>query len=70
MLENKKGELSLTYYIPDEKMKFQKKQELFDCCENNLILKTFNGIHGQIIQHFGGAANYKKHLDELSGLLI
>ena len=44
--ENKDKKLTLSYYIPDEKSnsKFLRKQENYDCCENNNMLKTFQGI--------------------------
>ena len=45
--ENTETKLELTYYLPDEKKegKFVRHQDFFDCCENKLILKTFQGCH-------------------------
>lgn len=45
--------LKLVYYIPEEPtlfgvkdgtIRFTRKQDIIDCCENSLIIKTFNGI--------------------------
>ena len=49
-IERDDGRLSLIYYIPEEskkdneEMKFVRKSETFECCENKLILKTYLGI--------------------------
>ena len=45
-VEKPDGKLSLVYYIPDEKKeeKLIRKNEIFDCCENQLMLKTFYGV--------------------------
>jgi hypothetical protein len=44
MNETKDENLQLIYYLPNEKNEFERKQDIFECCENKLILKTFNGI--------------------------
>jgi hypothetical protein len=45
----------MNYYIPDPKSdnekepKFIKKSEIYECCENQLLLKTLTGIRKRII---------------------
>lgn len=53
--ETKDERLNLIYFIPDPKLedKFIKKQEIYDCCENPLILKTYKGIKKRIIDQMG-----------------
>lgn len=48
--ESKDGKLQLLYYLPDPKntesppSKYLRKQETFDCCENQLLVKVFKCI--------------------------
>ena len=53
LTENNNGNLALVYFMPVQQESFlhiQKLGELqkikaeFECCENDLLLKTFNGI--------------------------
>jgi hypothetical protein len=50
--EAKDERLNIVYYTADAKLedKFVKKIEIYDCCQNELILKTFNGIRQRIIE--------------------
>jgi hypothetical protein len=59
--------LNLVYYLPDDKNKgkFIRKSEQFDCCENNLILKTFTGILNTIIERMGGVKKFEKRIQAL-----
>jgi len=58
-IEKPDGKLSLTYYMWDGKgketadisqHKFLRKNEIYDCCENKLMLKAFEGISKRIIE--------------------
>ena len=51
----------LNYYIPEGKggdnetnVKFTRKSEIYDCCENTLILRTYAGIIKRIKEQMGG----------------
>jgi hypothetical protein len=66
--------IRLVYYIPEEPsifgikdgtIRFTRKQDIIDCCENHLIIKTFNGIQNQIINNYGGEEKFKKRLHKL-----
>ena len=45
-------------------MKFVRKSETFECCENKLILKTYLGIQKRIVDHLG-KDEYQKRIDQL-----
>lgn len=58
---NQEDQVVITYYLPEgkspkasEKEKFIRKQDLLECCENNLIIKTYQGIRKQIVEVLGG----------------
>lgn len=57
--ETKEQRLNLVYYIADEKEKFQRKQEIYDCCENKLMIKTYLGIFKRIIEQMGSEKAFK-----------
>ena len=74
-MEKQDGKLSLTYYIWDgkgketddiSKQKFLRKNEIYDCCENKLMLKAFEGITKRIIEQMGGKQSYDDHIAFLS----
>ena len=45
MCENQERLLKIIYYIPEiGQNRLQRKQDLIDCCENQLIVKTYIGI--------------------------
>ena len=50
--ETKDGRLTLVYFIADQKQdgKFNKKQEIYDCCENELILRTWMGARKRVVE--------------------
>lgn len=50
--ESKDERLNLVYYVADPKLedKFLKRIEIYDCCENGLVLKTYNGIRQRIVE--------------------
>jgi hypothetical protein len=47
--ENKEQKLFLAYYLPGEStpgsnQTYTRKTEIYECCENELLLKTFESI--------------------------
>lgn len=62
----------ITYYLPEGKgnksegqAKFIRKQAVMECCENALILKTYNGIKKQIIEQNGSDKEFKSRLKKM-----
>ena len=49
--ENKDGKLNIVYYLPsndNNAANFQKKNETYECCENEEMIKVFKNIRNQI----------------------
>ena len=66
------GKLNLVYFIPDgkantdpNKQKYKMIVESYDCCENLLILKTFQGVLKKIVDVMGGEKEFKTHIDRI-----
>ena len=69
---NKDDQLEITYFLPEGKVhtdnakgKFVRKVDIMECCENNLILKTYSGIRNQVIQQHTDEKTFKSRLKEM-----
>ena len=68
----KENKINMVYYFPDDKtnedgsLKWIKKSQQFECCEYQLVLKTFNGIRKRIIDNMGSRDKLMEHLESLS----
>lgn len=70
--QEKDERLSLIYFIPDPKYendkepKYLRTKEVYDCCENGLIIRTFKGIEKRIVEQMGGQEELQKHHQHLN----
>lgn len=70
--QEKDQRLSLVYFIPDPKhenakeAKYLRKQEIYECCENGLVIRTFKGIEKRIIEQMGSKEALVEHLSFLN----
>lgn len=69
---NGEDQLVITYYLPegkghkdDAQGKFKRKEDIMECCENALILKTYYGIRKQIIEVLGSEQDFLAKLQEM-----
>jgi hypothetical protein len=61
MKETNDGRLNLVYFVP-ENGGFVKKNDFFDCCENDIIIKTFESIRHKVEEDYkekGGVSKPK-----------
>lgn len=66
------GKLNFTYFIPDgkthtdiSKQRYKMVYEQYDCCENTLLLKTYQGVLKKIVDNFGGEEAFKVHIEKI-----